>query len=106
MPANKMRDGLVQRGSTWSYVVRERDPGTGKAKPRWVGGFDTRAEARKARDAARHATNRGTFVAPASLTVGEYLDRVDRRPRGRAQAVHCHLLPGKHQPIPTPRPGP
>jgi integrase len=75
MTAHKMRDGLVQRGATWSYVVRERDPGTGKAKPRWVGGFATRAEARKARDAARHATNRGTFVAPASLTVGEYLDR-------------------------------
>jgi len=75
MPAPKMRDGLVQRGSTWSYVVRERDPGTGKSKQRWVGGFTTRAEARKARDAARHATNRGTFVAPASLTVGEYLDR-------------------------------
>jgi len=38
-------------------------------------GLQPRAEARKARDAARHATNRGTFVAPASLTVGEYLDR-------------------------------
>ena len=46
---------IVKRGSTWSYVVRERDPQTGKTKPRWVGGFETRKAAEKARDAARHA---------------------------------------------------
>lgn len=72
---SKMRDGLVQRGKTWSYVVRELDSRTGKTKPRWVGGFATRAAARKARDQARHAINRGTYVAPQSLTVGEFLDR-------------------------------
>jgi len=72
---SRMRDGLVQRGKTWSYVVRELDSRTGKTKPRWVGGFATRAAARKARDQARHAINRGTYVAPQSLTVGEFLDR-------------------------------
>jgi integrase len=71
----KMRDGIIQRGTTWSYVVRERDPQTGKTKPRWVGGFPTRAAARKARDEARHQVNRGTYVAPQNLTVGQYLDR-------------------------------
>ncbi|NNM44582.1 tyrosine-type recombinase/integrase [Knoellia koreensis] len=71
----KMRDGIIQRGKTWSYVVRERDVQTGKTKPRWVGGFPTRAAAKKARDEARHAVNRGTYVAPQALTVGEYLDR-------------------------------
>ncbi|GAA5157165.1 tyrosine-type recombinase/integrase [Ornithinimicrobium tianjinense] len=70
----KMRDGIIQRGKTWSYVVRERDPQTGKTKPRWVGGFPTRTAAKKARDAARHAVNRGTYVPPAALTVGEWLD--------------------------------
>jgi integrase len=71
----EMRDGVIQRGLTWSYVVRERDPRTGKTRPRWVGGFPTRAAARKARDEARHNVNRGTYVAPQSLTVGEFLDR-------------------------------
>ncbi|WP_286960256.1 MULTISPECIES: tyrosine-type recombinase/integrase [Arsenicicoccus] len=70
-----MRDGVIQRGETWSYVVRERDPKTGKTRPRWVGGFPTRTAARKARDAARHAVNRGTWVAPQDLTVGQWLDR-------------------------------
>jgi integrase len=70
-----MRDGIIQRGKTWSYVVRERDPQTGKTKPRWVGGFPTRKAAKDARDSARHAVNRGTYVAPQNLTVGEYLDR-------------------------------
>lgn len=70
-----MRDGIIQRGNTWSYVVRERDAQTGKTKPRWVGGFPTRTAARKARDEARHAVNRGTYVAPQAMTVGDWLDR-------------------------------
>jgi integrase len=71
----RMRNGIVKRGSTWSYVVRERDPQTGKTKPRWVGGCQTRKEAEEKRDAARHAAHRGTYVAPQSLTVATYLDR-------------------------------
>ena len=71
---SEMRDGIIQRGATYSYVVRERDPQTGTTKPRWVGGFPTRTAARKARDEARHAVNRGTYVAPQNLTVGKWLD--------------------------------
>lgn len=59
-----MRDGIIRRGSTYSYVVRERDPRTGGTKPRWVGGFATRAEAKKARDAARHAVHRAHTPHP------------------------------------------
>jgi integrase len=70
----RMRNGIVKRGSTWSYVVRERDPETGKTKPRWVGGFKIRKAAEEARDGARHAVHRGTYVAPKALTVGAYLD--------------------------------
>jgi len=75
MTYSKMRDGLVQRGRTWSYVVREQDQRTGQTKPRWVGGYPTRTAAKSARDQARHAVNRGTYVPPQNLTVGEYLDR-------------------------------
>lgn len=73
--SDRMRNGVVKRGTTYSYVVRERDPQTGKSKPRWVGGFRTRKDAEAARDAARHAVNRGTYVAPQDLTVGAWLER-------------------------------
>lgn len=75
MSEAKMRDGIIQRGATWSFVIRERDAQTGKTRPRWVGGFTTRTAAKKARDAARHAVNRGTYVAPQDLTVADYLRR-------------------------------
>jgi integrase len=71
----KMRGGIIKRGTTWSYVVRERDPKTGKTKPRWVGGFKTRKEAKQARDAARHAVNRGTWVPPQDMSVKMYLEQ-------------------------------
>lgn len=71
---NAMRDGIIQRGKTYSYVVRERDTKTGSTKPRMVGGFRTRAAARRARDEARHAVNRGTYVPPKNWTVGKWLD--------------------------------
>jgi len=71
----RMRDGVIKRGATFSYVVREKDPATGKTRPRWIGGFQTRKAAKDARDAARNAVNRGTYVAPQDLTVGAYLDR-------------------------------
>ncbi len=69
-----MRDGIILRGDTYSYVVRECDPQTGRTKPRWVGGFSTKKAARAARDTARNAVNRGTYVAPQNLTVGNWLD--------------------------------
>src|SRR4051794_7932307 len=71
----KMRGGIIKRGKTYSYVVRERDAKTGKTRPRWVGGFRTRKDAEAARDSARHAVNRGTYVAPQDVTVGAYLER-------------------------------
>ena len=35
----RLRDGVMKRGTTWSYVIRVKDPETGISKPRWVGGF-------------------------------------------------------------------
>jgi len=70
-----MRDGIIKRGSTWTYMVREKDPATGKTRPRWVGGFPTRTAAKTARDQARNAVRQGTYVAPRDGTVGDYLDR-------------------------------
>jgi integrase len=72
--ATKMRDGLVKRGETWSYVIRVPNLSTGKTKPKWVGGFPTRKAAKEARDSARHATHRGTYVERTQLTLGEWLE--------------------------------
>lgn len=69
-----MRDGVIKRGATYSYVVREKDPTTGKTKPRWVGGFPTIKAAKEARDKARHDVHRGTWVPPQDTTVSAYLD--------------------------------
>lgn len=70
-----MRDGIIKRGTTYSYVVRERDPETGRSRPRWVGGFPTAKAAKAARDKARVNVSRGTYVAPANMTVAEWLDQ-------------------------------
>jgi integrase len=70
---SKLRQGVVKRGSTWSYVVRVTDPDTGRSRPKWVGGFATEDEAKAARDEARVAARRGEYVDRSTLTVGAYL---------------------------------
>jgi len=70
-----MKDGLVKRGNTWSYVVKVRDPRTGQKKNRWVGGFETRTAAKNARDDARADANKGTAVPSTRITVREYLEK-------------------------------
>ena len=69
-----LRDGVTKRGSTWSYVVRVRDPETGTSKPRWVGGFPTEAAAKAARDEARVRARAGGYIDRSRITVGDYLD--------------------------------
>ncbi len=68
-----LRDGIVQRGRTWSYVIRVTDHDSGRSRPRWVGGFATEAEAKAARDEARVAARRGEYVDRSRITVAQYL---------------------------------
>jgi integrase len=69
----KLRDGVVKRGETWSYVVRVFDHQAGRTKPKWVGGFPTEAAAKAARDEARVAARRGDYVDRSGVTVRGYL---------------------------------
>ena len=69
----RLKDGVMQRGRTWSYVIRVTDPGTGKNRPRWVGGFPTEKAAKAARDEARVAAHRAEFVDRNTVTVAQYL---------------------------------
>ena len=69
----RLRDGVIKRGGSWSYVIRVRDPATGVSKPRWVGGFETEEDAKAARDEARVRARRGGYVNRSPSTVAAYL---------------------------------
>jgi integrase len=64
----------MKRSSTWSYVIRVKDPETGISKPKWVGGFATEEEAKAARDDGRVKARRGEYIDRNRVTVAEYLD--------------------------------
>lgn len=70
--APRLRDGVIRRGSTWSYVIRVTDT-RGVSKPRWVGGFGSEDEAKAARDRARMEARRGEYVGRDDITVAVYL---------------------------------
>jgi integrase len=70
----KLRDGVMKRGNTWSYVIRVKDPNTGTSKPKWVGGFATEEEAKAARDEGRVKARRGEYIDRNRVRVTAYLD--------------------------------
>ncbi|WP_404384996.1 site-specific integrase [Knoellia locipacati] len=87
----QVRDGVVKRGKSWSYVIRVTNPDTGLSKPKWVSGFQTEAAAKAARDEARVAARRGEFVNRSTVTVSSYLsDWLD----GHALEVRPRTLSG------------
>jgi integrase len=96
-----LRNGIIRRGATYSYVVRVSDPSTGRSKPRWVGGFATATEAKSARDLARVSARRGAYLDRSSLTVGEYLNEwiaghVEVKPKTRLEygkIIRLYLIP-------------
>ena len=69
----RLRDGVIKRGASWSYVIRVPDPATGVNKPRWVGGFATEHDAKAARDEARVRARRGEYVSRSISTLADYL---------------------------------
>ena len=69
----RLRDGVIKRGGSWSYVIRVFDVATGVSKPRWVGGFETEEDAKAARDEARVRARRGEYVNRSALTVADFL---------------------------------
>lgn len=71
--SRQLRDGVLKRGNSWSYVIRVSDPETGANRPKWVGGFGSEAEAKAARDIARVAARRGEYVDRSAITVSTYL---------------------------------
>lgn len=72
---DKVKNGIVFTGRSWSYVLRVPDTNTGKTKPQWVGGFDSEKAAKLARDKARVSLSTSNYVSPNKLTLGEYLTK-------------------------------
>jgi hypothetical protein len=70
----RLRDGVMKRDTTWSYVIRVKDPETGISKPRWVGGFATEEDAKAARDEARVKARHGEYIDRNRVTVATYLN--------------------------------
>jgi integrase len=70
---NKVKNGIVFTGRSWSYVLRVPDTNTGKTKPQWVGGFESEKAAKLARDKARVTLSTSNYVSPNKITLGEYL---------------------------------
>jgi integrase len=76
-----VRGSIVKRtgknGTVYYDVVFDvgRDPVTGKRKQKRMRGFATKKEAEKALAQAIAEVERGTYLDPAKITVGEYLDR-------------------------------
>ncbi|GAC1385875.1 MAG: site-specific integrase [Marmoricola sp.] len=73
MSSGKLRNGIIKRGNTYSYTIRVTDPVTGVSRPRWVGGFKSESAAKKARDEARVAAERGKYIDRNDITVTDYL---------------------------------
>jgi integrase len=71
---NRLKNGIVFSGRSWSYVLRVPDPVTGKTKPQWVGGFDSEKSAKLARDKARVLLANRDYVGPSKTTVSEFLN--------------------------------
>ncbi|GGT33161.1 tyrosine-type recombinase/integrase [Nonomuraea spiralis] len=89
--APRLRDGVMKRGNTWSYVIRVKDPETGESKPRWVSGFATEDDAKAARDEARVRARRGEYIDRNAITVAAYLAEWIE---GHAVEIKPHTLKG------------
>jgi integrase len=70
----EQKDGIAKRGSSYSYIVRVKDPETGISKQKWISGFATKEEAKSARDKARLEARTGVFVSPTKITVKEHFE--------------------------------
>jgi integrase len=100
---NKVLNGIAYTGKSWSYVLRIPDLKTGKTKPKWVGGFNSKESALLARDKARVALRQSNYIEPTGITVGEWLikwatqihiTKVNRSTyRSYLHNINNHLIP-------------
>ena len=98
----RLRDGVIKRGASWSYVIRVPDPATGVTKPRWVGGFATEQDAKAARDEARVKARRGEYVNRSTSTVADYLAEWAEAHAAAGETQDAGRIPARHRPLHRP----
>lgn len=66
---------MYRRGNGFAYVVSlPRDPRSGRRQQKWVGGFETVAEAKAARSRALAELAQHTYLPPSKLTFTEFFE--------------------------------
>jgi hypothetical protein len=90
-----MRDGVVKRGTTWSYVIRV------DGKPTWRGGFARRKDALDARHAQLAVLGKGGDPFPERIKLREFVHerlvphwRTQGKPREATWQRYVALLDG------------
>jgi len=69
------RGSIVKRGDSYSIVIDNYDPLTGKRKRKWIAVPGTKRDAEKALTDYLHQKDTGVFVAPAKITLSDYLNK-------------------------------
>ncbi|AEE95743.1 site-specific integrase [Mahella australiensis] len=69
-----MRGHIRKRGSTYSIVVDIGRDENGKRQQKWYSGYRTKKEAEKALDLLLAEIEKGEYVKPTNMTIGEFLD--------------------------------
>ncbi|SMO44909.1 tyrosine-type recombinase/integrase [Melghirimyces algeriensis] len=70
-----MKGHVRKRGKKWCFVLDiGKDPSTGKRKQKWFSGFPTKKEAQRALAEKMAEINRGDYVEPSKMNVGDFLD--------------------------------
>jgi integrase len=68
------RGSVVKRGGTYAVKLElPPDPVTGQRRQKWHSGYRTKKEAEQARTDLLSKLDQGTYIAPATATLGEYL---------------------------------
>jgi integrase len=69
-----MRGHVVKkRGRYYVVVELDKDPGTGKRRRNWIGGFAKKKEADATLAEMVHRRNVGTYIKPSNRTLAEFL---------------------------------
>lgn len=68
-----MRGHTYRRGQTWTYVVDVGVGPNGKRRQRSKGGFETKRKAQAALNEAINALQKGAYVEPNKLLLGQFL---------------------------------
>ncbi len=100
-----MRGSIRRRGKRWYVIYDEgRDPVSGKRQQRWISAGVTKKEAERKLTEIMHSLNTGSYIEPAHVTVGEFLQQwlndyvpANVGPNTAAVYEHTvrrHLIPG------------